>query len=61
MNMSGNVGAGLFPLAVGWVVAETGNWEYALFLVAGLFAAAAVCWALLDPRGTLFGDEDERR
>src|SRR5262249_23455293 len=44
MNMSGNVGAGLFPLAVGAIVEETHNWNYALFLVTGLFAAAAVCW-----------------
>jgi nitrate/nitrite transporter NarK len=56
MNMSGNVGAGLFPFAVGWLVAFTGNWHLALVVFAGLFAADAVCWALLNPRGTLFGE-----
>jgi hypothetical protein len=56
MNMSGNVGAGLFPFVVGWLVAITGNWDLALFVFAGLFAADAVCWVLLNPKGTLFGD-----
>jgi MFS family permease len=58
MNMSGNVGAALFPLAVGWIVAETGNWNLALLLFASLFALDAVCWALLNPKGTLFGNDD---
>lgn len=54
MNMSGNVGAGLFPFVVGWLVARTGNWDLALLLFAGLFAADAVLWAILNPKGTLF-------
>lgn len=54
MNMSGNVGAGLFPLAVGRIVDTTHNWNHAVFLVTALFAAAAVCWTLLNPKGTLF-------
>jgi sugar phosphate permease len=58
MNMSGNVGAGLFPFVVGWLVAITGNWDLALLVFAGLFAADAVCWALLNPKGTLFGDSE---
>jgi nitrate/nitrite transporter NarK len=58
MNMSGNVGAGLFPFVVGWLVATTGNWDLALLVFAGLFAAAALCWALLNPQGTLFGDSE---
>jgi MFS family permease len=61
MNMSGNVGAALFPLAVGWIVAETGNWNLALLLFASLYAVGAVCWAVLNPKGTLFGGDDERR
>jgi MFS family permease len=54
MNMSGNVGAGLFPLAVGWLVGLTGSWDFTLLVFAGLFAADAVCWAFLNPTGTLF-------
>jgi MFS family permease len=58
MNMWGNVGAALFPLVVGQLVAATGNWNLALFLFAGLFAVDAVCWAALNPKGTLFNDEE---
>jgi MFS family permease len=56
MNMSGNIGAGLFPLAVGWLVTRTANWNLSLLVFAGLFAASAVCWCILNPKGTLFGD-----
>lgn len=56
MNMSGNLGASLFPIAVGWIVRETGNWNYVLLLFAGMFATGALCWAILNPKGTLFDD-----
>jgi MFS family permease len=57
MNMFGNLGAALFPVTAGWLVARTGNWNLMLFLFAGIMAIDAVCWALLNPKGTLFGDE----
>lgn len=60
MNMCGNLGAALFPLIAGWLVAATDNWDLMLFLFAGIMAIAAVCWALLDPPSTLFGDEHEQ-
>ena len=50
----------LFPVTVGWVVAKTNNWNYALFIFAGLFAIDAVCWSLLNPQGTLFDDESDK-
>jgi MFS family permease len=59
MNMSGNLGASLFPIAVGWIVHETGNWNYVLLLFAGMFAGGAVCWAILNPKGTLFDEPRE--
>ncbi|HEX4070682.1 MAG TPA: MFS transporter [Planctomycetaceae bacterium] len=59
MNMFGNLGAALFPVAAGWLVAQTGNWNAMLFLFAGIMASAAVCWAFVNPQGTFFGDEDE--
>jgi len=59
MNMFGNFGAALFPLTAGWLVAQTGNWNLILFLFAGVMAIDAVCWAMLNPQGTLFGDQDE--
>jgi len=54
MNMAGNVGAGLFPFAVGQLVGATNDWNLTLLLFAGLFAGSAVCWAMLNPKGTLF-------
>jgi MFS family permease len=61
MNMCGNVGAALFPLLVGWFVAHYQRWDLVLFFFAFCFAADAVCWALLNPRGTLFEETDAPR
>ena len=58
MNMSGNIGAGLFPFVVGWMVAMTGNWHSVLLLFGGLFLASAACWALLNPVGTLYPERN---
>ncbi|MFN9721575.1 MAG: MFS transporter [Planctomycetota bacterium] len=59
MNMFGNLGAALFPVTAGWLVARTDNWNLILFLFAAVMAIDAMCWALLNPRGTLFGDHHE--
>jgi sugar phosphate permease len=61
MNMSGNIGAALFPIVVGKIVKLTGNWNYALLLFAAMFAAGAVCWAVLNPKGTLFAEGEEQK
>lgn len=53
MNMSGNLGAVLFPVAVPWLVAETGNWDAVLFLFAGLYVAAGLCWLPFNPEGSI--------
>lgn len=58
MNMFGNMGAALFPVTAGWLVAQTGNWNLILFLFAAVMAIDALCWAFLNPQGTLFGDDD---
>jgi MFS family permease len=59
MNMCGNFGAAMFPWAVGRIVKHTGDWNYALLLFAALFALDAVCWAVLNPKGTLFDEPEE--
>lgn len=54
MNMSGNLGAALFPITAGRLVDWTGNWNLILFLFASIMAIDAVCWILLNPRQPLF-------
>jgi ACS family glucarate transporter-like MFS transporter len=55
MNMAGNVGAILFPMAIPRLVAATGRWDLALFVFAGLHLAAAVCWLFVNPHATIVG------
>lgn len=54
MNMCGNLGAGLFPLLVGWLATATGNWNLTLLVFTAFFAASGICFVFLKPRGTLF-------
>ena len=61
MNMSGNIGAGIFPFAVGQLVVLTGNWNATLLLFAALYAVSAVCWAALNPRGTLVAESEDAK
>jgi len=57
MNMCGNIGAAMFPLAIGWLVKRSGSWNMVLFIFAGIFAADAILWAMLNPKGPLFEEE----
>jgi sugar phosphate permease len=54
MNMSGNVGAAILPLAVGTIAARTGDWNFTLLLFAGLYLGSGICWALLNPKEPVF-------
>lgn len=49
MNMTGNIGAVVFPIFVPWLVALTGSWDLVLFVFAGIFLAAALCWLGFNP------------
>lgn len=57
MNMCGNIGAALFPLGAGWLVSSTGNWNVMVYLFAAIMAIDALCWAALNPKAPLFGDQ----
>src|SRR5262245_11654795 len=61
MNMSGNLGAALFPTVVGTLLHATGDWNLVLYLFAGILALDAFLWALLNPRRPLFQDNHEPR
>lgn len=54
MNMVGNLGAAACPAVVAMFVAQTGNWSLVLLLFVGIYAAAAGCWLLLNPEGSIF-------
>ena len=55
MNMTGNIGAALCPVVVAKFVEFTGDkWEPVLLFFAAVYLAAALCWAGLNPRGTVF-------
>jgi ACS family glucarate transporter-like MFS transporter len=53
MNMAGNFGAFVFPIVVPWMVRRTGDWDAVLYLFAAMYFAAALCWLLVRPDGTV--------
>src|ERR1019366_4146531 len=61
MNSAGNLGGAIVNFVAGSLTQYTENWDAALFLIACVFDVDAVCWALLNPHGPLFGDDDESR
>ena len=60
MNMCGNLGAAMCPLVVAWLVEQLGQWDLVLILFVGIYVAAAACWALLNPNGTLLESREPR-
>jgi nitrate/nitrite transporter NarK len=54
MNMSGSIGAFVFPVIVPLVREATGSWDSVLVMFALIYLAAAVCWLLFNPSGTVF-------
>ena len=53
MNSSGQVGAFVSPLLVGYVVQHFANWNAPLYLTGTLYLLGALCWLWIDPRKTL--------
>ncbi len=53
MNMTGNIGALVCPLVVGyqidWIKRTGGDWNTVLYLFVGIYVLGALCWAFLDP------------
>jgi len=54
MNMAGNIGGMVSPLAVGYIVDRTDDWNLVLLLLAGVHFVAAVCWSFIDARRPIF-------
>jgi MFS family permease len=53
MNMTGNLAAAATPVLVAEFFKRVPDWNLVLCLFAGIYFAAAACWALVDPRQSL--------
>jgi ACS family glucarate transporter-like MFS transporter len=50
MNMLGNVGGAMCPLAIGYILKWTdNNWNLTFYVSAAIYLMGIVCWLLLDP------------
>ena len=50
MNMMGHFGGSVAPLAIGYILAATGdNWTITFYCSAAVYGAGALCWTVLDP------------
>jgi MFS family permease len=50
MNMLGHLGGSVAPAITGFLLSFTGNaWNRAFYCSAAIYAAGAVCWAVIDP------------
>jgi MFS family permease len=54
MNMTGNFGAMLFPLAVPLLLGKEQNWNIVLLTFGALYLGSALCWWLLKLDGSVF-------
>jgi nitrate/nitrite transporter NarK len=49
MNMMGNFGGALAPVAVVWILDAAGNdWNVPLYVAAATYLVSALCWAFID-------------
>jgi MFS family permease len=53
MNMAGNIGAGLTPIFVAWLVTLV-EWPFVMLFLGWVYLAAAACWALIDIERPVF-------
>ncbi len=50
MNMMGNFGSAVSPIAIGWILASSGgNWNLTFYASAAVYVLGGVCWLFLDP------------
>ena len=58
MNMIGNIGGALSPLAVGYILSFTGNWSLTFYVSAAVYLMGGVCWLFIDAHTPLEKDVD---
>jgi MFS transporter, ACS family, glucarate transporter len=56
MNMMGNLGGFVAPIATGYILDRTGNWHLAFAISSAVYLAGAACWLFLDPVTPLDGE-----
>ncbi|MEX2263868.1 MAG: MFS transporter [Bryobacteraceae bacterium] len=50
MNMAGNIGGALSPIAIGYILSLTdSNWDMTFYVSAAVYFAGTFCWLALDP------------
>jgi len=49
MNTSGNIGGFLSPIVLAYLVRAFSNWAIPLYVLAGLYLMAAICWLAIRP------------
>ncbi len=49
MNMMGNLGGTLQPIATGFIVSLTHNWNFAFYVSGAVYFLGIFCWMFLDP------------
>jgi fucose permease len=55
MNTSGQVGAFICPIVVGYA----SNWTGPMYLTGVLYILGAICWVIIDPARRVFSEEPE--
>jgi len=56
MNMMGNFGSAVSPIAIGFILAASdGNWNLTFYASAAVYFLGGVCWLFLDPVTPLEG------
>ena len=60
MNMFGNLGGFIAPIATGYILQITGHFTLGLFISSGMYVVGAICWMLLDPAAQLDLDAVEK-
>ncbi len=49
MNMTGNVAGVIAPIAIGYILKWSGNWNLTFYISAGIYVMGIACWLGLDP------------
>ena len=49
MNMMGNLGGFVAPIATGYILQSTGSWSLVFIVSSAAYLLGAVSWLLLDP------------